>query len=330
MDHKKRIRATLIGEKTDRMPVSSWGHDFLREWSAEELAQHTVERQRKFDYDLVKLNPRWTMFAEPWGNQYCRPTTQEFPKNTHKMIHSAEDLSRIERVGVDHPVFQEYERALELVLNDIGDDVDVVATIFSPLGVAGLLCGGVGEPLLSFAKSNPQDLEQLLSHITDTLQALTERVLKLGASGIFYAPLQWTSLNVCDEPFYEQFGRPYDLQVLKAAEGAELNMMHMCGNNIGVERFLDYPVQVLNWDNFGKGNPTLQEVHAKTDKVVSGGVPHMKLHKLSEQELEELTQEAVAGLGDRMILTSGCAVGAGIGDKIRLDIAHLPDRLTVG
>ena len=76
MTHKQRVREVLAGQAPDRLPVSVWGHDFLREWSAQELAAHTIERQRQFDYDFVKLNPRWTLFAEPWGNQYIPPTEQ--------------------------------------------------------------------------------------------------------------------------------------------------------------------------------------------------------------------------------------------------------------
>ena len=67
MQHKERVRAVLAGEPVDRLPVSVWGHDFLREGSAADLANQTVERHRQYDYDFVKINPRWTLFAEPWG-----------------------------------------------------------------------------------------------------------------------------------------------------------------------------------------------------------------------------------------------------------------------
>lgn len=71
VDHKHRMRATLAGEKVDRIVVSTWGHDFLREWTAEDLAQHTIERQRKFDYDFIKLNPRWSQ-ADYHTRNYIR------------------------------------------------------------------------------------------------------------------------------------------------------------------------------------------------------------------------------------------------------------------
>ena len=34
---RDRVRAVLAGEPADRAPISLWGHDFLREWSPEDL-----------------------------------------------------------------------------------------------------------------------------------------------------------------------------------------------------------------------------------------------------------------------------------------------------
>ncbi len=327
MNHKERIRAVLAGQQPDRLPVATWGHDFLREWSAEELAAHTVERQRKYGYDFVKLNPRWTMFAEPWGNEYQPPTTQEFPKLLHKIIDALPDLRSVPHVGGDHRVFQEHVQALRLVLEDLGDTVDVVATLFSPLAVLGLLCGGVGRPLTGYADEDPEAVHVALAHITEALSGHAQDLVQAGASGIFYAALQWTSLDVCDEAFFDEFGRPYDLRLLEKIHGAPLNMFHVCGNNIQLERFFDYPVPIFNWDNFGPGNLTLAEASSLTDKVIAGGIPHRKLHKIDEQELLGIANEAIEGVEGRLILAGGCGVGASIDDDIRHSAAELPPKL---
>ena len=103
MNHKQRIAAVLAGEPVDRLPVSVWGHDFLREWSARELAEQTVETYRAHDYDFVKINPRWTLFAEPWGNTYIPPTEQRFPRLQQRIVSGAEELERVPRVSHQHP-----------------------------------------------------------------------------------------------------------------------------------------------------------------------------------------------------------------------------------
>ncbi|MDP6376300.1 MAG: uroporphyrinogen decarboxylase family protein [Pseudomonadales bacterium] len=327
MNHKERVSAVLAGKAPDLLPVSSWGHDFLREGSAEQLAAHTIERQKSFDYDFVKLNPRWTLFAEPWGNRYEPPTEQVFPRLVHKVVNQPSDLGALAAVSANHPVFLEYERSLAMVLDEIGEELDVIATLFSPLACVGLLCGGVGAPLVGFAHSDARTLRHALEQVTPVLRSLAERLIARGASGVFYAPLQWTSLDVCSAAFYEQFGRPYDMEVLAGVEEAHFNMLHVCGNHIEMQRFIEYPVQVLNWDNFGDGNPNLGEIHAKTDKVVAGGVPHRQLHKLDAPALRHVAANAVGGLAERLMLTGGCAVGAQIGDDVRLSIARLPAEL---
>ena len=329
MNHKERVRAVLAGQVPDRLPVSTWGHDFLREWSAQELAAHTIERQRKYNYDFVKLNPRWTMFAEPWGNKYAQPTEQKFPKLVHKIVHGPEDLAVIPEVSAGHPVFAEHVAALELVLDEIGDEVDVVATVFSPLAVLGLLCGGVGQPLTAYCQEHSEAVHAALEHITGTLADHASDLIAAGASGLFYAALQWTSLEVCDDDFFDEFGRPYDLRLLEAVTDAPLNMFHVCGNHTELERFIDYPTQVINWDNFGPGNLTLAEAATITDKVIAGGIPHRKLHKLSAQELADVAQQAIAGVDKRLILAGGCGVGAMVSDECRLAAAALPDHLQV-
>ena len=94
MTKRERARAALRGDRVDHVPVSLWGHDYLREWSPEALAAHTLESYRAHDWDFIKLNPRWTFFAEAWGNTYERPTEQRRPRLVTPAVTSVEDLAR--------------------------------------------------------------------------------------------------------------------------------------------------------------------------------------------------------------------------------------------
>ncbi|MFQ5880753.1 MAG: uroporphyrinogen-III decarboxylase, partial [Dehalococcoidia bacterium] len=64
MTKRQRVFAALEGDEVDRVPVSAWGHDFLREWSAEGLALATLDAYRNYDWDFIKVNPRATYYAE--------------------------------------------------------------------------------------------------------------------------------------------------------------------------------------------------------------------------------------------------------------------------
>ena len=326
MNHKERIEAVLAGETPDHLPCSVWGHDFLREWSAEDLAAQTIERYRNHGYDFIKINPRWTMFAEPWGNQYEPPVEQKFPRLKSAIVNSPEDLRTIPQASASHPVFAEHVAAVRQITGEIGDEVDSIATLFSPLAVLGLLCGGVGEPLLTYLKEESDACHAALAHITETLTEHARDLLQAGASGVFFAPLQWTSLEVCSAELYAEYGEAYDRRLL-AAVPAAFNMLHVCGNRIGMERFYDYPVPVLNWDNFGEGNPSLQEVREGSGKIVAGGVPHRKLHRLDADTLAEHAEVALGGLRQGVMFAGGCGIGALTPDPCRDAVVSVADRL---
>lgn len=327
LTRKERIAAVLAGETPDRLPVSIWGHNFLREWSAADLADETVRLYRRYGYDFVKINPRWTIYAEPWGNRYEPPVTQAFPTETSHVVHGPADLALVPAASPDHPAFLEHLEAVRRVVSEIGGEVDTLATVFSPLAVAGLLTGIRGIELIAMAKQAPEQLHGLLEHVTETLIAHARALLEAGVSGIFYAPLKWTSQKACPPEFYAEFGRKYDLRLLGAISDARFNMLHICGDQIGLERFFDYPVAALNWDNFGDGNPSLAEVHKASGKVVAGGIPHLRIHKLSQDELTDEAAKAMAGLPNRAILAGGCAIGAEVGDVPRRAVVDVAQAL---
>ena len=80
-----------------------------------------------------------------------------------------------------------------------------------------------GEPLISMARQNPSAVHHALEVLTETLKEHVSDVLERGSAGLFYAPLPWTSTDVCDAAFYAEFGKPYDLEVLASAEAAPFN-----------------------------------------------------------------------------------------------------------
>ena len=327
MNHKDRIDAVLTGRPIDRPPVSVWGHDFLCEWSAADLAAQTVENQRTYDYDFVKITPRWTLFAEPWGNRYEPPVEQKFPRLVHRIVRSSADLESVPVIDANHPVLAEQVEAIEMIVQEIGDEVDCLATLFSPLAVLGLVAGGVGRPLIGFAQEKPKFVHEALTHITATLTAYAQALLNAGASGVFYAPLQWSSLDVCPGQFYAEFGEPYDRRLLETIADARFNVLHVCGDNNGMPRFYDYPVAVLNWDNFGEGNPGLHEVAEASGKVVAGGIPHQQLHTLDRETLLPLAREALGQLDTGVMLAGGCVIDALTPSSARAAVVSIADEL---
>ena len=307
MTKKERVRAALAGTAADRPPASLWGHDYLREWSPRELADATLEQYRAYDWDFVKLNPRATYFAEAWGNTYRRPDAPHRPEPISVAIHDAGELDAVRAADPGAGVFAEHLEALRLVLGGVAGEADIIHTVFSPLSVVAALCGP-GTEFIAFAGVNPAGAHAAVAAVTLTLAAYSRAALAAGAAGIFFAPLAWASHDSCSEEFYREFGRPYDLQVLAAIRDAEFNVLHVCRNHNMVDLLLDYPVAAFHWADRGEGNPSLDDVRARTAKAVMGGVDHVRLAEMSPGEVAAQVNETLAVGPGRLLVAAGCSI----------------------
>lgn len=320
MNKKQRIRAALAGEPVDRTPVSLWGHDYLRESSPEDLVAATLEEYRTHNWDFIKLNPRSSYFAEAWGNTYGQPTDSASGRQTNTAVNSLTDLSNLSPADPHSGVFREHLEALNEVLEAVGNEVDVVHTIFSPLSVIASLCGPP-EHFLKYAATDPAAAHHALTAVTSTLNCYAEAALGLGVSGIFFAPLAWASHNTCDAPFYREFGRPYDLQLLNNIRHADFNILHVCRDDNMIDLLLDYPVAAVNWSIHGENNPSLQTVTNTTDIAVMGGIDHAHIHEMSTVEITAQAVAAMYDVPERLILTAGCSIPPSTPDTNRAAVA---------
>ena len=182
----------------------------------------------------------------------------------------------------------------------------VLQTIFSPLAQAKNLVGG--DLLLMHLRKYPEAVHVGLKVIAESTQRFTELVSKAGVAGFFYA-VQHASYLLLTEKEYEQFGCHYDLQVLEPARDLWLNMLHIHGNEVMFKKFVDYPVQILNWhdrDTF----PSLKEARSVYDGVLCGGLQREKTMVLGNPvrvtaEARDAIQETQ---GTGFILGTGCVL----------------------
>jgi len=307
MTKKQRVRAALAGQTVDHPPVSLWGHDFLREWTPDDLVANTLDAYRPYDWDFIKFNPRATYFAEAWGMKFEPPAEQRQPRPPGAVITQPAQLRDLKPVGAAEGVFGDHLRALGMLMHAVKDDVDILHTIFSPLSVVAMLCGTPAQ-FIELAKNDGEAAHAAIAAATETLAAYARASIEEGASGIFYAPLTWASHDTCDDGFYAEFGRPYDLEVLNAVRGADFNVFHVCRNHNMVETLLDYPVAAFNWADRGEGNPALHDVRAKTRAAVMGGVDQTRIHKMAADDVKVQAREAMANNAARLFITAGCAI----------------------
>jgi uroporphyrinogen decarboxylase len=307
MTKKQRVRAALAGEPVDHPPASLWGHDFLREWTAHDLVANTLDAYRPYEWDFIKFNPRATYFAEAWGMKFGPPDEQRQPRPLGALITEPAQLRELKPVEATAGVFGEHLRSLGMLIRELHEDIDVLHTVFSPLSVVAMLCGAP-QQFLALAKADGEAAHAAIAAATETLATYARASIGEGASGIFYAPLTWASRDTCDDAFYAEFGRPYDLQVLEAASGADFNVLHVCRNHNMIDALLDYPVAAFNWADHGEGNPPLDDVRGRTKRAVMGGVDQTQIAKMSAEDVNAQAREAMAKNDTRVFITAGCAI----------------------
>ena len=307
MTKRQRVRAAIAGEPVDRAPASLWGHDFLREWSNDDLVDAAVEQYEAYDWDFIKINPRWTMFPEAWGAIYTPPTEQTNPTLVRSALSELSDLRGVGPVHAERGVFGEHVEATRRVIDRTGGEVDVVQTVFSPMSVIGLMFGHP-RALKQAAVEDPAALHGAIGRITGTIIDYCRANIDAGASGVFYAPLQWASHDNATPDFYREFGRPYDLQTLDAIRDADFNILHVCHTNNMIDLVLDYPVHAINWDDRDPSNADLAEVWGRTETAVMGGVSRSGLGSESADAIAAQARAAAAVGESRVFVTGGCSI----------------------
>jgi len=306
MTHRERIEAAIGGEKPDRMPIALWRHFPVKDQTAEGLAQPTIEFQKQFDFDLVKVTPASGYPAEAWGAR-LKPAnnaegTREYvsrPIQTHK------DWHHLQTLDVTQGVFGRELRALELIRQGVGDDIHVLQTIFSPLTIAQQFSGDL---VFKHLRNHPSDLKVGLRTITETTARFALECLHRGADGIFFAT-QLASHDLVSDEEYREFGVEYDLPILEFVRSqARLLLLHLHGLNPMFGLVSLYPVHIVNWHD-RETRPSLAEGQRLFPKgAVLGGLHRLKtLATGTSAEVEAQVWDALQQTGGlRAIIGAGC------------------------
>jgi uroporphyrinogen decarboxylase len=310
MTPEERVRAAIAGEAVDRAPFGMWGHDYEREWDATGLADATVELANEFEFDFVKINPRFTYFVEDWGGTFDRSAGRPSPKTWP--VNSPADFRKLGPLDTTSGALRQQMDALDQVRARLRPGVPFIQTIFSPLSIARNLVGEDAERLLEFIAEDPDSVEAGLDTITEVYAAYARECLEHGAAGIFFATTRMASYDLLTAAQYERWGRPYDLHLLDAVGDAWFNVVHVCQDNNMLELDLvaDYPAAAFSWAATSPTNRGLAEGRQMTGRAVLGGISEKTT--LVSGTPDEVRAEVVAALettgGRGILIGPGCSI----------------------
>jgi uroporphyrinogen decarboxylase len=306
ISHLQRLQACLSGEKPDRTPVALWHHFPVDDQSPQRLAEATLEFQRTFDFDLVKVMPASSYCLKDWGAQdEWRGSTEGTRSYTTPVIQESDDWERLPLLDPYAGELGGMLACLNKITSELGRDTPVIHTIFSPLSQAKNLAGG--KRLLVHLRSNPQALHAGLQTIAESTRRFILAARQSGIAGIFYA-VQHAQLELLTPQEYATFGTNYDLQILETTSGFWCNMLHLHGLDVMFDLFLDYPVQIINWHDRDTP-PSLGEAQKKFKGVVCGGLQRERLALGTPNTITAEARDSVLATGgQRFMLGTGCVM----------------------
>jgi uroporphyrinogen decarboxylase len=309
MHKRERVRAALEGKPVDRPPISFWRHFFEKETSAAGLAEAMLGFQRTYDWDFMKVNPRACYHAEPWG---CRFQFSGQPHIDPKLIEAAiktpDDWRQIKPLAPTTGAFGEQLEALRRIKDGLHGEIPFVETIFTPLSVAGRLVGS-DEAMRDHLGQYPERVHEALEAITVTFERFAKACLEVGVDGVFYATTGWATYDRLTDAEYEEFGRPYDVRVLKAVEGAPFNILHVCRSHNMLWKLMDYPAHAVNWATADPTNVDIGEVWQRCHRPVIGGVDHIgTLRQGTPEAVAAEVRSAVGQTREGLLIGPGCSI----------------------
>lgn len=305
--HRERMETCLAGQNPDRPPVALWRHFPVDDQSPQMLATAVLHWQKTFDWDFVKVTPSASYAVRDWGvDDQWQGDSEGTRRFTHRAIYSIDDWANLGVLDADSPSLSAQLNCLAILRSQLGPDVPLVQTIFSPLSQAKNLAGT--ETFMAHLRMKPEIIGRALEIIAESTRRFIRAARAHGLiDGVFYA-VQHAQAGILSKNEFIEFGRAYDLLVLESARPLWLNILHAHGENIYFNNLADYPVQVINWDDQLTA-PSLSEAQTRTRSALCGGIKRDTIVYGSPAEIKDEIIHAIdETAGRRLILGAGCVI----------------------
>lgn len=287
-----RLAAAIAGAPVDRLPCTAWFHFGVEHLSGAQAAWLHEQFFRAYDWDLLKV----------MGDHRFAVPEQTLRFDT------APSIRAIASPTEDAPCFREQQHALSLLRARLGTELPLIDSGYSPYQ---MLLRNIGRDQAAYLWTHQQATLDLLEQICAAICAHIGQLKRLGVDGYFHATdgaIAGHMPGGVSEAVYERFVRPFDLAILKAAEGM-VRVLHAHGNGIALDRLHGYPFEILHLSDRSPDNPDLAELRAWTGRCLMGGIDECSFTAASLEVLSGQMSDALARAGRQgLILAPGCVL----------------------
>ena len=307
LSHYERIQKLIAGEITDVPAVAAWRHFPEREQQPLDLVNATLEFQKYYDCDFVKLTPSGMYSVEGYGvTSSAASAINGARARLSSRYESQESWRQLPSQEFDDGALCNALEVAAGVRSQLPDSTPILATIFSPLTMANKMAS---TKVVARLLDDDVLADRVLDRLADDVVTFATAALDLGVDGFFFACQQASRETPDNVGQYEHFGSPYDLAILDAIrDRAEFLLLHLHGNNPNISLADSYPVDLVSWED-RETVPSLSGGIAETNRVVCGGIDRLALGRSDAAAIYNDVADVFAKVPNcRAVVAPGCVL----------------------
>ena len=292
MDKRERFLAAVAGEPLDCPPCTAWVHFATDRLGGTEHALRHARFVRDNDWDICKVVNDFRYPAPPGLETLDRP----------------QDMRRFEPAPLECESFAEELKCIRLLRAEFGERMPIMLTTFDPFQQ---VMRRVGYTRAQLVFQHRTEALAMLDAVCDTMCRYMHAVREAGWDAVFFSvnsAIRAPNPRGVDDETCRTYMRPYELRMLEAMQGM-VRALHVHGTELDMQRVLDYPCEVLSVSDRLRGNPSLRELRALSDKCLMGGVDESAIIEMALPEVRAQVRDCFEQIGRRnFILSPGCTI----------------------
>jgi uroporphyrinogen decarboxylase len=298
MNKVERVRAALAGIDADRVPVSFWFHFPDAQKHGDASVQAHLAYYRASNIDFLKV-------------------MNEHAYESNVSVRMPADWRSLRPAPLSAPFYQQQLDEMKAIVDAIGGECLVITTLFGPFSAGNAVSEG---KVTEHLKADPEAVSQGLATIAESLAQFAVACVDAGAAGVYYSA-QGGESNRFSADEFTRYLKPHDLTVLNALQQqgkGEFNLLHICGDNMQLPLYADYPSHAVNWAAT-KHNLNLKQGYSLFKRTVVGGMGDRGiLVNGSVEEIQAAARAVIEYNGTRAFM-----LGADCTLPTDIDVSHI-------